>query len=584
MFGARYELVLASSGLALILAIPLTVMTEGADKLVAAPVAEASAEQASTPAAVIIVSPTNVVSNSVPIDQATATDQASAPDPLASLDPADRAIAEKIRDLLALKSDRFFASKKESAAATAFYQNRNLAPLWLESGVVNARAASVIARMKAADADGLEPSDYRSPNFDALGPEALAEAELKLTGTLLTFVRHLQAGRFPYTRVSRNIELPQALPEPADILSRIAAAADAGQTLDAFSPQQEPYRKLKAMLAELRGKSRVDKGEFSRQIETVIANMERWRWYPRDLGNTHVLVNQPDFTLKVMHNGAQVWTTRIVIGKPTMPTPLLSETMKSITVNPTWHVPASIVHNEYLPALAEDPTVLDRMGLRVNYRGGEVEITQPPGDGNALGRLRFNFPNRFSVYQHDTPDKQLFGLDFRAYSHGCMRVQDPAKYADVLLNIAHPNERWTTERIKSMFGKAEQDIQLPPTQIWVHLTYQTAFVDNSGKLQIRPDLYNLDSRTLAAIKSERGMMEPAPNRKRGQETVSGPIFDRSARPAGAPANLRSTSYEAPDYVRPQEDSRPTSLCLLCGKIGGGSERSRGVSRLDQRPS
>lgn len=584
MFGARYELVLASSGLALILAIPLTVMTEGADKLVAAPVAEASAEQASTPAAVIIVSPTNVVSNSVPIDQATATDQASAPDPLASLDPADRAIAEKIRDLLALKSDRFFASKKESAAATAFYQNRNLAPLWLESGVVNARAASVIARMKAADADGLEPSDYRSPNFDALGPEALAEAELKLTGTLLTFVRHLQAGRFPYTRVSRNIELPQALPEPADILSRIAAAADVGQTLDAFSPQQEPYRKLKAMLAELRGKSRVDKGEFSRQIETVIANMERWRWYPRDLGNTHVLVNQPDFTLKVMHNGAQVWTTRIVIGKPTMPTPLLSETMKSITVNPTWHVPASIVHNEYLPALAEDPTVLDRMGLRVNYRGGEVEITQPPGDGNALGRLRFNFPNRFSVYQHDTPDKQLFGLDFRAYSHGCMRVQDPAKYADVLLNIAHPNERWTTERIKSMFGKAEQDIQLPPTQIWVHLTYQTAFVDNSGKLQIRPDLYNLDSRTLAAIKSERGMMEPAPNRKRGQETVSGPIFDRSARPAGAPANLRSTSYEAPDYVRPQEDSRPTSLCLLCGKIGGGSERSRGVSRLDQRPS
>jgi murein L,D-transpeptidase YcbB/YkuD len=561
MFGVRYELVLASSGLALILAIPLAVMTQGADKLAAAPVAEASGEQTpageqipageQTPAATTIVSPPNVVPNGVPIDQATATDQTSAPDPLASLNPADRAIAEKIRDLLTTKPDRFFASKKESAAAAAFYQNRNLAPLWLENGVVNARAASVIARMKAADADGLEPSDYRPPKFDALAPESLAEAELKLTGTLLTFVRHLQAGRFPYTRVSRNIELPQALPEPADVLSRVADTADVGQTLDAFSPQHEPYRKLKAMLAELRGKSNAGKSEGSRQIETVIANMERWRWYPRDLGNTHVLVNQPDFTLRVMHNGAQVWTSRIVIGKPAMPTPLLSETMKSITVNPTWHVPASIIHNEYLPALAEDPTVLDRMGLRVSYHGGEVEITQPPGDGNALGRLRFNFPNRFSVYQHDTPDKQLFGLAFRAYSHGCMRVQDPAKYAEVLLNIARPSERWTAGRVKSMFGGAEQDIQLPPTQIWVHLTYQTAFVDNAGKLQVRPDLYSLDSRTLAAIKSERGVVEPAPNRRRGQETASAPAPDRSARPAGAGANLRSTSFEAPSYVRPQ---------------------------------
>jgi murein L,D-transpeptidase YcbB/YkuD len=347
---------------------------------------------------------------------------------------------------------------------------------------------------------------------------------------VLAFARHLQAGRFPYTRVSRNIELPQALPEPADVLTSIAEAGDAGHALDVFSPRHEPYRKLKAMLAELRGKSGAAKGDVSRQIETVIANMERWRWYPRDLGNAHVLVNQPDFTLKVMQNGAQVWTTRIVIGKPGMPTPLLSETMKSITVNPTWHVPQSIVRNEYMPALAEDPTVLDRMGLRVSYSGGEVQITQPPGDGNALGRVRFNFPNRFSVYQHDTPDKHLFGQDFRAYSHGCMRVQDPAKYAEVLLNIARPHERWTADKIKSMFGSVEQDIQLQPSQIWVHLTYQTAFVDNVGKLQIRPDVYNLDSRTLAAIKSERGSIEPAPDRTREQEMASGPGSERSARP------------------------------------------------------
>src|SRR5262249_38477845 len=276
-----------------------------------------------------------------------------------------------------------------------------------------------------------------------LAPDALAEAELKLTHAVLTFAQHLQAGRFPYSRVSRNIELPQAVPEPADILERVATAEDAGKALDAFSPPQEPYRRLKAMLAELRSKGGGAKGADARQIETIIANMERWRWYPRDLGTAHVLVNLPDFTLKVMHHGAQAWTTRIVIGKPGTPTPLLSETMKYITVNPTWHVPQSIVQNEYLPALAQDPTVLERMGLRVSYVGGRTEISQPPGEGNALGRIRFNFPNRFSVYHHDTQDKHLFAQDVRAYSHGCMRVQDPAKYAEVLLNIARPREHWT---------------------------------------------------------------------------------------------------------------------------------------------
>ena len=202
-----------------------------------------------------------------------------------------------------------------------------------------------------------------------------------------------------------------------------------------------------------------------------------------------------------------------MIGKPNMATPLLSETMKYITVNPTWNVPPSIVHNEYLPALAQDPTVLARMGLKVvNNRDGSVHIYQPPGEANALGRIRFNFPNRFLVYQHDTPDKHLFAHDLRAYSHGCMRVQDPAKYAEVLFNIARPNEGWTAERIKKMFGTAEQDIQLQPTPIWVHLTYQSAFVDDAGKLQIRRDVYNLDSRTIAAIKSERAVVEPPQER------------------------------------------------------------------------
>ena len=562
MLASRSHRILASTALALVLAIPLASMAKAPNKLAATPTSATPAEQAPAqalpapqlPANDALAAAIGTAANPAASSPAPATEPAAPVDPLAALDPADRAVAEKLRDLLTTKPEKFFAGKKEAAAAVAFYQQRNLAPLWLDKGAANARAEAVVVRMKAAAADGLEASDYKAPNFAGLAPDALAEAELKLTQTVLTYARHLQAGRFPYTRVSRNIELPQAAPEPADILERVANAADAGKALDAFSPQQEPYRRLKAILAELRGKSgdksgdKAADGERARQIETVIANMERWRWYPRDLGSAYVSVNLPDFTLKVVHNGASVWSTRIVIGKPSMATPLLSETMKYITVNPTWTVPQSIVQNEYLPALAQDPTVLERMGLRVSYNGGHVQITQPPGDGNALGRLRFNFHNRFSVYHHDTQDKSLFAQDVRAASHGCMRVQDPAKYAEVLLNIARPREHWTAQRIKGMFGSSEQDIQLQPTPIWVHLTYQTAFADTAGKLQIRRDLYNLDSRTLAAIKRERGNLEPAPERKRDQEIAAGTGTTKSARPARTAT--QSMIYETPGYARP----------------------------------
>jgi murein L,D-transpeptidase YcbB/YkuD len=239
-----------------------------------------------------------------------------------------------------------------------------------------------------------------------------------------------------------------------------------------------------------------------RDADVIVANMERWRWLPRDLGKAYVMVNIPEYTLRVFNNGALAWKTRVVVGKPSMPTPLLSETMKFITVNPTWNVPPSIIQNEYLPALQQDPTALERIGLKVEHnRDGTIHVYQPPGDRNALGRIRFNFPNKFLVYQHDTPDKHLFANEKRAFSHGCMRVQDPLKYGEVLLSIALPKEGYTQERLHRMFGSAEQNINFP-TPIPVHLTYQTAFVDDAGKLVIRDDIYGRDARVLAALRGE----------------------------------------------------------------------------------
>ena len=236
--------------------------------------------------------------------------------------------------------------------------------------------------------------------------------------------------------------------------------------------------------------------------------MERWRWLPRQLGasaigNAYVILNIPDYTLKVMQHGAQVWTTRVVTGKPgNHATPLLTETMKYITVNPTWNVPPSIIYNEYLPALQQDPTVLQRMGLKLERnRDGSIHISQPPGEANALGRIRFNFPNKFLVYQHDTPDKNLFAKEERAFSHGCMRVQNPDQYAATLLNITMPNERYTPEKIRSMYGRSEIDLKFP-TPIPVNITYQTAFVDDSGKLQIRKDVYGRDAQMASLLRNK----------------------------------------------------------------------------------
>jgi L,D-transpeptidase YcbB len=252
-------------------------------------------------------------------------------------------------------------------------------------------------------------------------------------------------------------------------------------------------------------------------VDTIIVNMERWRWLPRDLGNPHVIVNVPDYTLTLYNNDKVYWHTRIVVGKPgSHATPMVSAEMKFITVNPTWNVPPSIIENEYLPALQQDPQALERIGLKVSQDAdGTVHISQPPGAGNALGRIRFNFPNKFLVYQHDTPDKYLFARDERAYSHGCMRVQNPLTYGEKLLSLVMPNERYTEAKLQSMFGGSEVNINFPKF-IWVHLTYQTAFVENDGKLQLRKDVYGRDAKMIAILKgSERKVadigIERAPN-------------------------------------------------------------------------
>ena len=527
-------------------------------------------------------SPTAPADNAAP-----ATDNAAAPAaaPTPVVADANTPIATQLRELASGKFDRIVGGKKDRPAFDAYYTAHGYAPIWITDGKFNARAAAAIAYLGQVDADGLDPADYPVPNISAsvTDPAALAEAEVRLSASVVTYAHHASVGRVHWSRVSSSILYEVKPPVPADVLGAMADAKDVAATLAGYEPQAPNYIALKAKLADLRagkttpGKAPIPNGpppklggqddrvpqlrerfglsgdgtiydkaladavkKFQqehelkvsglltqqtidalngrspdRPIDTILANLERWRWMPHDLGKDYVIVNLPDYTLRVFHDGHQVWMTRIVTGKPTMATPIMTAEMKYITVNPTWNVPPSIVAREYMPALAADPTVLGRMGLRVSYNSdGSIHISQPPGDHNALGRIRFNFPNKFLVYQHDTPDKNLFALDKRAFSHGCMRVQDPVKYAEVLLSIVRPGDGYSEERIHKMIAsRGEQDIQFPHN-LPVHLTYQTAFVDESGRLEFREDMYGRDQALIAILRGEERKIAESPVERR----------------------------------------------------------------------
>lgn len=203
----------------------------------------------------------------------------------------------------------------------------------------------------------------------------------------------------------------------------------------------------------------------------VIVNMERWRWLPRELGHHHVHVNIPEFLVRIHAGDKVTHTTRVVVGKARNQTPVFSDEMEYIVVNPTWSVPRSIATKEYLPRLQQDPTYLQRRNIQVLGRGGRVidpttvdwasytrrsmpyRFKQPSGRGNALGNVKFMFPNQHSVYLHDTQSRSLFSRTVRAYSHGCVRVHKPFEFADALLE----NEPdWNGSKIKRMVGGARR--------------------------------------------------------------------------------------------------------------------------------
>ncbi|MDX5593714.1 L,D-transpeptidase family protein [Pseudovibrio sp. SPO723] len=250
-----------------------------------------------------------------------------------------------------------------------------------------------------------------------------------------------------------------------------------------------------------------------RQIE---ANLERLRWYDYQASGRFVDVNIASQMLRIVENGRTVHSTRVVVGKPKYKTPIFSHRISYAEVNPTWTIPRSIALKTYLPRLQKDPVAVMRQGIRVFHGNREIDprsiiwstvqprffnftLQQRPGANNALGGVKYMFPNRHAIYLHDTPSKHLFSRSSRALSHGCIRVEDPFAFGEKLFS----KDGWTQDRFAQLRQRTQDPQRINLSQkVPVHLRYFTAFIGEDGKVQFRHDIYGHDKGLIKALSAQ----------------------------------------------------------------------------------
>lgn len=611
---------------------------------IAAPSATEPAKAAETPAAAPAAAPATTTATPAAAPaapEAPAATTAAAP-------PADSAAAA----IVAAAASKFVeaaapkAEKAEVAALAAYYQSAR-APIWIKDGALTLQAAAVMAEFKKAGEWGLDPAAYETPEIaSGATPEALGDAEARISLSALRYARHARGGRIEPLAISNIWDMTPELRDPATVIADLASAAAPDAYLTGLHPKHEGFVKLREALLKARGPQseepvdealkivlpengtlkpgqrhadvpllrkrlkmvapsadaedlydpilveavkgfQVNEGlkangvlnartrtalnaagkpkKSNRQgeIQRITLNMERWRWLPENLGSVYVINNIPEFVGRVYKGNERIFEERIIIGQTSWATPLLTSQMRSIVFRPSWGVPDGIKTKELLPRLKQaggggffeqlfggggggGGRVLKAYGLTPYLNGRPVDpdsidwskvnirqfsFTQPPGAKNPLGEVKFMFPNRHDVYMHDTTQRELFAQSFRALSHGCIRVQNPRKLAEVLLG---EDKGWDAGKVQAMFssgGEVALDKAVP-----VYLAYFTARVDDGGKLRTYADLYGSDARLISAL-AGRAVRYEAP-RHTGEDLVASET-EENYRPSAAPQTTAS---------------------------------------------
>ena len=396
-----------------------------------------------------------------------------------------------------------------------FYKQRQDAPAWMMDGQ-GMHADQAVEILGGAREHGLDPANYdqqeivrlRSLVMSEDAPEkgserradVLAQADVRITAALLTLGRDVAIGRTKPERLDPRWKMQRKTP---DLVGSLAAAADNGfhAWLDDLKPKHEQYAALQ--------KAFVDPA-MAEHAGQIALNLERWRWLPDELGGRYVIVNIPSFHLEAHQGGNTVLPMKVVVGTRDHKTPVFSDMMTTTVFSPYWNVPDSIVEGETAPAAARDPGFLQRNNieiLRLSKAGAKpvdpstvnwddpeelkaLAFRQKPGANNALGHVKFLFPNPYDVYLHDTPADALFARPGRAFSHGCVRVEQPEALAKWLLM---DDPEWTDNKIvEAMHAGEEQHVKLKQ-EIPVHIVYFTAWADDAGIVRLYPDVYGYDA-------------------------------------------------------------------------------------------
>jgi murein L,D-transpeptidase YcbB/YkuD len=501
----------------------------------------------------------------------------------------DAGISSAVVDLLANEPTLPLPVRQRRDALTAYYQGHPGALIWVASP---ARMAELVARLKAADEDGLDPAAYPSGQLAKLASvisdtdaRSKAVVELVFSAAFLEFASDLRVGRILPRKVDPNFFLQDKSIDQVAALTGVAAAKSVTAFFAGFQPQSADYAALRETLARYRAIAKAggwptvplgpslkpgaddprvpalrarlavtdgplgpDSGEHyddaleavvqafqarhgidpegvvgkdtvaalnvpvDDRINEIVVAMERWRWMPENLGADHVFVNIAGYELTLVKGGKLADRMAVVVGKPYSRTPVFSDAIKYVELNPYWNVPARIAIKEELPILQRNPAGLGATGFEAVQGGRGVPVTevdwsrysasnfpfqlrQGPGPKNALGRAKFVFPNKYDIYLHDTPAHSLFDKSDRAFSHGCVRLSRPLDLAEeVLADVPG----WDRARIDQVVADGKNTVVNLVHPLPIHITYLTAWVAN-GQVNFRNDVYEQDEKLLDAL-------------------------------------------------------------------------------------
>jgi murein L,D-transpeptidase YcbB/YkuD len=460
---------------------------------------------------------------------------ANQPPPVAEpAQPQTNPVLASIRAKLADPSVGKGADAGDLAALQAFYAARTGAPLWVTEMGFSARGQAALFEIGKADDWGLDAAAFDLPPAGALPttPDDQAIAEIKLDLAILKYARFARGGRFNPPEISELLDQTPHLRDPKAVLSEIEAAAAPDQYLQSLHPKHEQFARLRQALLKARGpeEGAAKPAASDKDIKRIAINMERWRWMPEDLGPVYVWNNSPEFMLYVVKDGKTIYADKTLVGTIGYATPVFTADMATVVFNPDWIAPETVVTENLLPPLREgNYSILRVHKLSVSYNGSPVDpsrvnwscgnilsytFLQKTGPQNVLGKAKFLFPNRHTVYMHDTLPvrKKYFKEPVRMIGHECIRMEKPQQFAAVLL--AEGNG-WPASKVKELWdGSAQTPVTLEH-KIPVHLTYFTAVVDDAGKLSTFADVYGLDNKMATALfGSAAGFPVPPPEPKK----------------------------------------------------------------------